>query len=668
MPEKLKRSFVLFLTDHNFTFSSLKWKWNAPQNLFTNSIRKLFSNNPRSSNTSTSKNNDTNQNKIETAKGILMRSDDFLKTSTLTSRDTNRLTQCDPSAPQLWDLDSLTLNDTTQELYGELVVFGTTPSRFPGGNSARRRSKLQLRRRSRPNGVVPHKEYYSNGQLPQHHFNHKENGTSSSSGSNHVVSYSLSRTRAYVVEYADCADSDMFQVGRSTESNIDMVLIDTVPGATKLEECTKPESTISRYACRIVVERGGMRNMGGGGGGGGMMVAATASRPRIYAAGFDHNRSIQLGEKALKWQVKQNPAMMSPNNNKDNNNKKGQSAHTNTSSMDTSQHDGLTTNGVLILNPDEKGSFKNSVWREVSICGHIYTMRESKNKTVVHKVPDETNELRDGCLIDLCGTTLLWRSADNAHSLTDEQDFVEKVQRAINNKRPQCPISFNTLYLPKSRKLNTPFIQQEGQGIDDHAGQKDRKTTAANRRSSRTPLPDLSEQNNNDNQNNNMNTSTISRDPSFIANSRPYACFPCGHVYGYFDAPPPMRTPGGGTPEVREQSTEGYSSNLPSPSGPPILEGVSLTCSTERECPLCREKSVLVALSLGDEPAFHMDSEEPTYAFNPCGHTCSYATAKHWSSVLIPSSNGGKKLCPFCATTTDIQRPYVPLIFQDRFI
>ena len=43
MPEKLKRSFVLFLTDHNFKFSSHKWKWNAPQNLFTNSIRKLFS-------------------------------------------------------------------------------------------------------------------------------------------------------------------------------------------------------------------------------------------------------------------------------------------------------------------------------------------------------------------------------------------------------------------------------------------------------------------------------------------------------------------------------------------------------------------------------------------------------------------------------------------------
>ena len=40
-----------------------------------------------------------------------------------------------------------------------------------------------------------------------------------------------------MVEYADCADSDMFQVGRSTESNIDMVLIDTVPGEQiKLKE------------------------------------------------------------------------------------------------------------------------------------------------------------------------------------------------------------------------------------------------------------------------------------------------------------------------------------------------------------------------------------------------------------------------------------------------
>ncbi len=69
---------------------------------------------------------------------------------------------------------------------------------------------------------------------------------------------------------------------------------------------------------------------------------------------------------------------------------------------------------------------------------------------------NETNELRDGCLIDLCGATLLWRSADHVHSILDESDFVEKVQKAINSKRPQCPISFNTLYLPKTKKPSEP--------------------------------------------------------------------------------------------------------------------------------------------------------------------------------------------------------------------
>ena len=69
-------------------------------------------------------------------------------------------------------------------------------------------------------------------------------------------------------------------------------------------------------------------------------------------------------EKALKWELKGNPD----------------------TKIGSPQIDGLTTNGVLILNPDEKGSFARSTWREVSICGHVYTMRDIKNKTVVHRV------------------------------------------------------------------------------------------------------------------------------------------------------------------------------------------------------------------------------------------------------------------------------------------
>ncbi|XP_075255668.1 E3 ubiquitin-protein ligase pellino homolog 1-like isoform X2 [Convolutriloba macropyga] len=612
-----------------------------------------------------------------------MRSEEFFQSSTLTSKETIKMEQQSSNShnvsSQVMDIDALIRTDS-RELYGELVVFGTTPSRFPGGNSARRRSKLQMRRRHKPNGVTPHKEYYSNSQLPPNW--DYGSVTGGSTGSSHVVSYSLSRSKAYVVEYADCEQSDMFQVGRSTESNIDMVLIDTVPGATRLEDCTRAESTISRYACRITVDRSYRTRDG---------LIVQFSKPRIYAAGFDHNRSIQLGEKALKWQVSQQTPNLNSNKqrsnekdiNKSSGGKKSQNKannnNSNHSSVESSQHDGLTTNGVLILNPDEKGSFKNSVWREVSICGHIYTMRDGKNKTVVHKVHDETNELRDGCLIDLCGTTLLWRSADNVHSLTDELDFVEKVQKSINNKRPQCPISFNTLYLPKSRKPPLMDATSDATNIDwDSAAVVGRagpnrpldNKKQNNRRHSRTPLPEVSE---NNDHNNHQDSSTISRDPSFSLKSRPYACFPCGHVYGYFDAPPASKTPGNGNAGSPTSPSGGQSSSsaASTPSAPPVallLEGIAVTQNTERECPLCREKSVLVGLSLGDEPAFHMDSDEPTYAFNPCGHTCSLATAKHWSSVLIPSSNGGKRQCPFCAITMDSSKPYVSLIFQDRFI
>ena len=113
-------------------------------------------------------------------------------------------------------------------------------------------------------------------------------------------------------------------------------------------------------------------------------------------------KTVIFQEKALKWQVSQQTPNLNGNKqrnnekdiNKSSGGKKSQNKannnNSNHSSVESSQHDGLTTNGVLILNPDEKGSFKNSVWREVSICGHIYTMRDGKNKTVVHKVRQDS--------------------------------------------------------------------------------------------------------------------------------------------------------------------------------------------------------------------------------------------------------------------------------------
>lgn len=66
-----------------------------------------------------------------------------------------------------------------------------------------------------------------------------------------------------------------FQIGRSSESPIDFVVMDTLPGDKK--DVKVMQSTISRFACRILVKRN------------------EQTEARIYAAGFDSSRNIFLG-------------------------------------------------------------------------------------------------------------------------------------------------------------------------------------------------------------------------------------------------------------------------------------------------------------------------------------------------------------------------------------
>lgn len=96
----------------------------------------------------------------------------------------------------------------------------------------------------------------------------------------------------------------MYQIGRSSEEPIDFVVADTVPGsgsgsvnassksANKTTAASSSssaavavsaagrvaQSTISRFACRLVVERD-----------------SCPARAYIYAAGFDSSRNIFLG-------------------------------------------------------------------------------------------------------------------------------------------------------------------------------------------------------------------------------------------------------------------------------------------------------------------------------------------------------------------------------------
>lgn len=93
----------------------------------------------------------------------------------------------------------------------------------------------------------------------------------------HSVSYTLNRSHAIIRQYDKDSDSDMFQIGRSSEAPIDFVVMDTIPGDQRAKKSMVSQSTISRFACRIIVDR------------------APPFTARIYAAGFDSCRNIFLG-------------------------------------------------------------------------------------------------------------------------------------------------------------------------------------------------------------------------------------------------------------------------------------------------------------------------------------------------------------------------------------
>ncbi|CAH1125755.1 unnamed protein product [Ceutorhynchus assimilis] len=290
-----------------------------------------------------------------------------------------------------------------QVRYGELVILGYNGF-LPQGDRGRKRSKFVLYKRPAATGVKRSRHYV----VKTPHSSQAILDTNQ-----HSISYTLSRNHAVIVEYTNDEDTDMFQIGRSSEAPIDFVVMDKIPG-DKIGDVKVSQSTISRFACRILCERNNPK------------IA------RIYAAGFDTSRNIFLGEKACKWQE------------------------------NGREIDGQTTNGVLIMHP--KGNFcggdaKCGVWYETSVGGGIFTRRESRSAQQRGQVvEDETNMLEDGTLIDLCGATLLWRSAEGLEKTPGKHDL-EKVIDEINAGRPQCPVGLNTLVIP--RRVSTNENQQQ---------------------------------------------------------------------------------------------------------------------------------------------------------------------------------------------------------------
>lgn len=157
------------------------------------------------------------------------------------------------------------------------------------------------------------------------------------------------------------------------------------------------------------------------------------------------------------------------------------------------------------------GEAQCGFWREVSVGGGVFSLRESRSaQQKGNVVEDENNILQDGTLIDLCGATLLWRSAEGLAKspviyiplylylhvescnfpsryycilFSQTKQNLEELVDAINAGRPQCPVGLNTLVIP--RKAATDSTQQQPyvylkcghvQGHHDWGQEKDKVT------------------------------------------------------------------------------------------------------------------------------------------------------------------------------------------------
>lgn len=113
---------------------------------------------------------------------------------------------------------------------------------------------------------------------------------------------------------------------------------------------------------------------------------------------------------------------------------------------------------MLIMHPtNEFGSAisgKQSEWMEVSVCGAVFSLNDSRLNPCIHlnnnhlllnkndtqngsNLEVKNNILRDGTLIDLCGATLLWRSIDSLRK-TPSRQLLEMNLQNLNKLKPQC--------------------------------------------------------------------------------------------------------------------------------------------------------------------------------------------------------------------------------------
>ena len=245
-------------------------------------------------------------------------------------------------------------------------MVGTNGS-LPYGNKGRRKSSYSLDKKEKANGVIAPK---STPTVNDQALNSLSNSSLIRNQDVYSASYCY-KSKYFVTPHQKDENTDMFQIGRSTNSHVDIVVMDIIPGSSTPYHQNynqRPQlSTVSRYACRIICCRN------------------PPHITRIFAGCYDSSKNMKVSGPV--W------------------------------NSTTDKIDGFhTKNGVLLLKNTEGHNNHNPTpnskrWMEVSVSGDVYSLRKERGGSNPGQIIEGVdNILTDRTLIDLGGVILLWRS------------------------------------------------------------------------------------------------------------------------------------------------------------------------------------------------------------------------------------------------------------------
>lgn len=267
------------------------------------------------------------------------------------------------------------------KVYGQLLVLGYKEYKYVGDDGympvGMNNETFSLQRRKIPNGI---KALDSNTLTPLSPY----------------IMEGYHDNNRFIVSYVSDPTTDIFQIGRSEESN-DFVIRGYCHEERGSKKYTGPTS---RYACRIISSR------------------LPPYQSFLYASGFNEKKIMSLTD---------NKHIINCSKNND--------------------LDVLTAFGVKLWHPQLKK------WAEISLNGNVYNIRKSVDEPGGEMNDSNfTNELLDGSIIDLCGVSLVFQKSPSLSKL----DPITIVQE-LNALKIQCPVLLHSIefqYLnPRQRAI-----------------------------------------------------------------------------------------------------------------------------------------------------------------------------------------------------------------------